>query len=251
MKSKEQNLKITILGCGDAFASGGRFNTCFYLNNEDHHFLVDCGASALISMKKYNVPISDIKFIILSHLHGDHFGGIPFFLLDAHYNQKRNNELSIIGPSGTKKKVNALMDLLYPGTDLNNFSYPVKFIEYEAGRTLFIEPLFITPYPVIHSKQSNPHGLRINFLEKIFAFSGDTEWTESLIDISKDADLFICESNFYNKSGPSHLDYHTIMIHKNRFSCKRLILNHLGEEMLSLKDNLEIECAEDGQVITL
>lgn len=248
--SNQEHLKVQILGCGDAFASGGRFNTCFYLHNNEHHLLIDCGASALISMKKYDIPLSKIEYIILSHLHGDHFGGLPFYLLDAQYNQNREKSITIIGPTGTEEKVKALTALLYPGTDLKDFNYDINFNEYKSEETIDIGPASVTAYPVIHTKASKPHGLRIQIQKKIFAFSGDTEWTESLIAISKDADLFICESNFYNKKAPNHLDYHTIMIHKDRFNCKKLLLNHLGEDMLSKKDTLEIECAEDGQEIT-
>nr|MDQ3395625.1 MBL fold metallo-hydrolase [Bacteroidota bacterium] len=239
------------IGCGDAFASGGRFNTCFYLHNQQHHVLIDCGASSLVNMKKLKMPVSEIEFIIISHLHGDHFGGIPFFLLDAQYNQKRNIPVTIVGPEGTALKVKKLMEILYPGIDLDTFSFNLNFIEYESNKLSKVGPLSIVPYPVLHSKGSQPHGLRINFSDKIFAFSGDTEWTDALPELSKDADLFICESNYYDNKAPNHLDYKTILKQKDKFSCKKLMLNHLGEEMISKIDVLEIDCVEDGQVIEL
>lgn len=247
----QQDLKVKILGCGDAFASGGRFNTCFYVHNQQNHIIVDCGASAIVSMKKYNVPLPEIEYIILSHLHGDHFGGIPFFLLDAQYNQKRGKSLSICGPEGTEDKVQKLSNLLYPGTDPKKMNFPVHFKEYESEKRMDLGSFSLTAFPVIHSEPSNPHGLRINFQDKVFAFSGDTEWTDKLFSISENADLFICESNFYDTKAPNHLDYKTLIKHKNRFSCKKIILNHLGEEMLSRLKELEIDCAEDGQVITI
>jgi ribonuclease BN (tRNA processing enzyme) len=251
IKNTINNLRVKILGCGDAFASGGRFNTCFYLNSMNRHVLVDCGASALISMKKFSIPLEEIDTIFISHLHGDHFGGLPFYFLDAQYNQKRVDLLTIVGPKGTEYKVKEITSLLYPGTDLDLLSYKIKFIEYKSNEELEIGDIILKALPVIHSEEAQAHGLRIIIGSKIFAFSGDTEWTEALIDLSKDADLFICESNFYNKDAANHLDYHTIMIHKNRLNCKKMLLNHLGEEMISKTDELDLECAFDGQDLIL
>lgn len=248
----EQNdLVVKILGCGDAFGSGGRFNTCFYLQGYERHILIDCGASALISMKKFSIPLEKIEYIILSHLHGDHFGGLPFYFLDAQYNQNRKDTLTIVGPKGMEYKIRKITSLLYPGTDLDSLEYKIKFKEYESSEKIEIENLEITALPVIHSEEAMPHGLRLKIENKIFAYSGDTEWTEALIDLSKDADLFICESNYYNKIAPNHLDYHTIMTHKKRFSYKKILLNHLGDEMISKTNDLDLECAFDGQEIIL
>ncbi|CAN5269830.1 MBL fold metallo-hydrolase [soil metagenome] len=248
---EENDLKVKILGCGDAFGSGGRFNTCFYLQGFDRHILIDCGASALISMKKFSIKLEKIEYIILSHLHGDHFGGLPFYFLDAQFNQKREEPLTIIGPQGTEEKVREITSLLYPGTDLDSFDYQVHFREYDSNENIELKNLKLTTFPVIHSEDAMPHGLRLRIENKIFAFSGDTEWTEALIDLSKDADLFICESNYYNKKASNHLDYHTIMTHKKRFSCKKIILNHLGDEMISKIEELDLKCAFDGQEIII
>jgi ribonuclease BN (tRNA processing enzyme) len=75
-------VKLRFLGTGDASASGGRHYTCFYVEIPAVKFLIDCGASALISMKKYNTPYTEIDAIFLTHFHGDHFTGIPFLMID-------------------------------------------------------------------------------------------------------------------------------------------------------------------------
>jgi ribonuclease BN (tRNA processing enzyme) len=74
---------LQALGCGDAFGSGGRFHTCFHVSARVVSFLVDCGASALIAMRRFGVDPNTIRTVLISHLHGDHFGGLPFLLLDA------------------------------------------------------------------------------------------------------------------------------------------------------------------------
>ncbi len=248
-ENHKDKVNLTIVGCGDAFASDGRFNTCFYLNYSDEHVLVDCGASSLVGLKKQDIPLSKINTIVLSHLHGDHFGGLPFYILDAKHLQKRTEPLNILGPKGTEQKTKELTALLYPGTDLDSMDYKINFQEYESREKVNVGQLEIQAFPVIHSEESNPHGLRITMGNKIFAFSGDTEWTDVLLEISNDADLFICECNYYGFKGPNHLDYQTILANLDRMNFKRIILNHLGEEMLDKISELKLDCAYDGQLI--
>ena len=88
-------MKLTIVGSGDAFGSGGRCNTCFFLETAKSTLLVDCGASALPALKGSALDPNRIDAIILSHLHGDHFGALPFLLLDAQFLSRRERALLI------------------------------------------------------------------------------------------------------------------------------------------------------------
>ena len=88
-------VKVRFLGSGDAFGSGGRLQACIHVEAGAMDFLLDCGASALCAMKRLGVPPSSVEAIILTHLHGDHFGGIPFFLLEAQLVSKREKPLVI------------------------------------------------------------------------------------------------------------------------------------------------------------
>lgn len=76
-------MQLQVLGCGDAFGSGGRFNTCFHLAGSAGTILIDCGASALIAMRRFGVEPNRIDTVFLTHLHGDHFGGLPWLILDG------------------------------------------------------------------------------------------------------------------------------------------------------------------------
>ena len=71
-------VRIQFLGSGDAFGSGGRFQTCFHLSGPSEPILIDCGASSLIALKRAGLDPSEIGCVLLTHLHGDHFGGLPF-----------------------------------------------------------------------------------------------------------------------------------------------------------------------------
>lgn len=246
---KQDNITIQILGSGDAFGSDGHFQTSFYVSGKGQHFLVDCGATALISMKRHYISPALIQTIFLTHLHGDHFSGISFFLLDAQYMQQREEPLNIIGPKGTEEKVFQALELFYPGIDPKEFSYYIKFREYEKYEEFGIGSLTVQAFPVIHAPGSMPHGLRIAFGGKVLAFSGDTSWTDILYKISEQADVFICECNFYETPNANHINYKELMNKKEAFTCKKMILNHLSEEMLRMKERIEIPIAEEGQTI--
>ena len=66
---------IRFLGTGDNFGSGGRLQACIYVDTGTSRFLIDCGASSLIAMKRAGISSAEIDAILISHLHGDHFGG--------------------------------------------------------------------------------------------------------------------------------------------------------------------------------
>src|SRR5687767_13711013 len=111
-------ISVQIIGCGVAFASGGKFNTCFLVRNPGFNFLIDCGSTSLVALKLLGISTEEIDAIFLSHFHGDHFGGIPYILLDAAYTSRRVKGLKIICPAGGEKKIRALGDLMYPGSKI-------------------------------------------------------------------------------------------------------------------------------------
>ena len=109
MLKTHSDVKLKVIGCGDAFGSGGRLNTCFYIDAGSIRFLVDCGASSLPGLKQYGIYADDIDAIVISHFHGDHYGGVPFILLDAAV-YGRTKRLQIISPVGGKRRIAALLD---------------------------------------------------------------------------------------------------------------------------------------------
>ena len=87
--AKRGEVRLRFLGSGDNFGSGGRFQACIHIDAGANRFLLDCGASSLIAMKRAGISTAAVDVILISHLHGDHFGGIPFFILDAQLISRR------------------------------------------------------------------------------------------------------------------------------------------------------------------
>lgn len=71
-------VQVRFLGSGEAFGSGGRLQSCILVSHPGGRFLVDCGATAMVSLRRFDVDPNTIDSIFLTHLHGDHFGGFPF-----------------------------------------------------------------------------------------------------------------------------------------------------------------------------
>ncbi|PRD47545.1 MBL fold metallo-hydrolase [Sphingobacterium haloxyli] len=243
MKKRSTHI-LTIVGCGDAFSSGGNAQTCFHVESPEGTFLIDCGAGTLAGIKKHGLSVAEIDTIIISHFHGDHYGGLPFILLDA-AKEKREEPLTIVSPPGGKEKIQQLVELLYPGSNvLDNLN--LNYVYYRQEKEITLSYVTVTPIPVAHKPESRPHGIRIRTAQKTIGYSGDTGWTDQLIKIAADTDLFICECCFYATAVDGHLHYLQLCEKTNHFRTKQILLTHFDEEMLANLDKVELRHAYDG-----
>jgi ribonuclease BN (tRNA processing enzyme) len=244
-------LRLTFLGSGDAFGSGGRGQTCMHVTGAERSFLVDCGPSALPAMRRLGVDPNDVELVLLSHLHGDHFGGLPFLLLDAELPSRRTNPLTIAGPAGTLERLRQAMEVLFPGAWRERWRFPLEIVELEPERRNEVGGLTVTPYVVSHPSGAPPLALRIEVDGRVVAFSGDTEWTPALSSVADGADLLVVESYTFDQPVPYHLDYRTLMRHAPELRAKRLVVTHMSAEMLDRVGGLDCEYAEDGKRLEL
>lgn len=241
-------VKIQFLGSGDAFGSGGRLQTCIMVTSSQHKILLDCGTTVLIGMRKYKINPNDIEMIFISHLHGDHFGGLPYFILEAKKLSKRTAPLIIAGPAGIKQRVEQAMEILFPGSTPDQTDFDLKFIELKPDNLHVLEGVNVIPYLGEHPSGAPTLILRLLLDNKVLAFSGDTELTSNLIKAGQQADLFITEASSYEQKIKYHIDYKTLMKHKDEINAKRIIVTHMGEDMLSRLKQLDCEYAVDGKI---
>ncbi len=244
-------ITVQFLGSGDAFGSGGRFQTCFFVRSEPARFLIDCGASSLIAMNRFGVDRADIDMILLSHLHGDHFGGLPFFVIDQDLLVRRTRPLVIAGPPGTAQRVTEAMEVMFPESSRVQHRFPLEIVELEPERPQVLGGVRVTPYVVLHPCGAPPLALRIECDGRIIAYSGDTVWTASLTKAARNADLFIAEAYTAVPKSRIHMDLATLVSHLGEISAKRVILTHMGAEMLATSGSLTYECAEDGKSVEI
>lgn len=251
-KTPEQSMELVVLGAGDAFGSGGRNQPAFLVNLPSWAFLLDCGATTLIALKRLDIDPGSIGAIILSHLHGDHTAGIPFLLLQYQFLTRREAPLIIAGPPGTEERVEGLWRLMYKETlEMMERRFTVEYLELAPKTWTQIGPLEVLPLELKHHHREVAYGYKVKAGERTLGYTGDTEWTEGLIELADGCDLFICESYRYERKLPFHMSYKEIQAHRPRLNCKRLLLTHLHTDALARIDEIPDEVAYDGMRILL
>ncbi len=244
-------MKLQFVGCGDALGSGGRYNTCFHVTGGSVNFLIDCGASSLPALKKLGIARDGIDLILITHFHGDHFGGLPFFLLDAQFT-RRVQPLTIAGPLGIKRKLIALMEALFENSSKTQQRFALDVVELAPQQLREFGAVKVAPYPVVHGESGGPFlAYRIEAEGRTITYSADTEWTEMLIPAARNADLFICEAYYYDRVVKNHLDLKTLEQHLPDIAPKKLVLTHMSDDMLGRLDRLPHSAASDGLVIEI
>jgi len=236
---------IKVLGCGEGFSAGGRFHTSFLVDLGGFRLLLDCGASTMVALRKFGVDPMSIDAVVISHLHGDHFGGLPF--LDRFYHAfSRPNPLPVWGPPLLRERFEMALEALFPGSGRR---YELELHSY--GRDFQVGPARLRALAVDHDPLSNPHGLRIEWEGKCLAFSGDSCWTETLVELAEDADLFICECGLLEPGGPKHNALSELRSQRARLRCKRLVLTHLAQEVIDLLPLPDFETLDDGMELSI
>ncbi len=244
-------MRLQFVGCGDALGSGGRYNTCFHLTGDRVNCLIDCGASSLPALKKLGLAREAIDLILITHFHGDHFAGLPFFMLDAQFG-RRSRPLVIAGPEGIEMRLTQVMEALFEHSSKTKPKFDLSVIALKPEQPRTFGAVTVTPYPVVHGESGGPFlGYRIEAEGRVIAYSADTEWTETLIPLAREADLFVAEAYYYDKIVRNHLSLATIEARLPAIKPKRLVLTHMSDDMLGRLDMLPHTTAHDGMIVEL
>ena len=153
-------MKLQFLGCGDAFGSGGRLNSCFFVENRSAHISNRLRRSGLIAIRRFGIDPNRIGTVFVSHLHADHFGGLPFLLLDAQLYSRRNAPLTLVGPPGFHRRLMEAMELFFPGSSTVQRKFSAEIREIGVGETNTINGISVTTYLVEHASGAFLSGTR-------------------------------------------------------------------------------------------
>ncbi len=246
-------MRLTVVGSGDAFGSGGRFNTCFMVET-DHVILLDCGASSPVALRSRGIDPNSIDGVILSHLHGDHFGGLPFLLLDAQLPSRRQRPLTIAGPPGTRARINAALEVFFPRSSTMTWRFPLDVIEIAPGEPADIIGLQVATTEVVHQSGAPSTAVRLTDGRRTLAYSGDTEWTDALLPVADGADLFICECYELARPTTGHMSWNLLQARLPLLRAHRIMITHMSASVLARLDEVRasgVLVAEDGLVVDL
>src|SRR5580704_10672905 len=207
---------VALLGTGDAFASYGRSQSGYLIDAPVGRVLMEAGPGLMQALKGRGVSTDSFDLLLISHLHGDHYGGLPFLILDYMWETRRKKALTIAGPAKLGK-------------------FKVKAIR--------------SP----HTKPDISLSLRVDGGGKSVVFSGDSGWNDELVKFSDGADLFLCECTYYESAHLKfHLNYPQLAANRDKFNVRRMVLTHLGREMLSRReDEIALEMGYDGMKVEI
>ncbi len=250
MHDEQGGIGVRFVGGGDAFGSGGRFQACTFVQAASTRLLLDCGASSLVALKRLGMDPGAVDSVLVSHLHGDHFGGIPFLVLDGQFG-RCERPLLVAGPPGLQERVLQAMEVLFPGSSGVQRRFAVQWLGLPERQAVHLGSLVVTAFPVVHPSGAPAYAFRLAYQDKVLAYSGDTEWTEALVEAAHGADLFLCECYTVERQVKFHLSYAAIRAHRARLGCRRLILTHLGADALARLDEIVDEIAQEGERLRL
>jgi ribonuclease BN (tRNA processing enzyme) len=250
--AENRQLTVTFAGSGDAFGSGGRYQACIHIRGSHGlgPILLDCGATSLSALKYFRLDPGEVEVVFVSHLHGDHFGGLPFLILDGQFS-RRTAPLTIAGPPGVTGRLTDTMECLFPGSSGTPRRFDIRTIEIKPGATTNVAGITVTAWEANHPSGAPSLVLRLGLGGRTIAYTGDTAWTDAVIECSAGADLLIAEAYYRDKNIPYHLRQADLYAHRDRLTAKRIVLTHMSADMLDHPDPAAFQAAHDGLTFNL
>ena len=213
-------MRVRFVGTGDAFGSGGRWQTCIHLTDNGPGVLVDCGATSLVAMKAQGLDPGEIDAVVVSHLHGDHFGGLPFLVLDGQFSG-RTASLRVAGPPGTGDRLRQAMEVFFPQAEQARRRFDVLVTELVPdGSPVRIGQATVRAWQVEHACGAPPLAVRVDLGTASFGYSGNTQWTPALAEAARGATMFAVEAYTFERPIRYHLDYLTLFRHLADLACR-------------------------------
>ncbi len=238
-------LEVFFIGTGDAFCSGGRRNSAILLRDGSRTLLLDCGPTTLQGLQDLGIDPRDIDAIAISHFHGDHAGGTSFLLLDFLFEHARSRPLEIIGPPGIQEFVTRSSEHFHFNVDVKR-GYRLAYREFDCGSKLETNGFSLLPIPALHHPETRPHMLRIQAQTRSVFFTGDTGWHDTFPGHVGDVDLLISECTLLEDGFEYHISHERMRAERARFDARRIVLTHLGSQVLEEMDSIEFDTADDG-----
>ena len=197
-------LDVCLLGTGGMMPLPRRWLTALMTRYNGHSLLIDCGEGTQVAIKEKGWSFKPVDVICFTHYHGDHISGLPGLLLTMG-NAERTEPLTLIGPKGLERVVNALR-VIAP-----ELPFELKFIEINGPEQVFeINGYRITAFKVNHNVLCYGYSLEILRQGKFspdmvlgparkglkVTYTTDTRPTESILKNASGSDLFICEGMY-------------------------------------------------------
>lgn len=214
---------VTVIGCSGSFPGPDSPASCYLLQAEGYSLLLDLGSGALGALQRYH-SLYGIDAIVLSHLHADHCLDLCGYWVARRYCPNGPQpRIPVYGPDGTAERMARAYDMDPDPGMREAFDFEsLRCVRREIG------PFTVTTAPMSHPVDA--YGFRVEYAGQVVAYSGDTGPSDALVDLARDADLFLCEASFLDRPDlPTnlHLTAREAGEHAARAGVDRLVLTHL------------------------
>ncbi len=246
--------RLTFLGTADAYAAGGRGHACYWLEDGLGTVAVDFGPTALMQARRFGCDLNALDGVFLTHLHGDHIGGLPVLLVELRYGQRRTRPFTIAGPPGTRARVEALWQATFPSV-LDGLTCPIEWVEWQVPGEVSVLGRRVQAISAQHDRLAEATSFVVRGPDGALAFSGDTGWQPALAALVAGVDCFVTECSSVAAGYWGHLSVEELVAHRDELAVGRLVVSHLSDESraaaLAQSDALRADVADDGWSLTL
>jgi ribonuclease BN (tRNA processing enzyme) len=226
-------MKVTILGQWGAYPKAGEATAGYLLEHENEKILIDCGSGVLAQLQKY-IKLSELSAVIVSHTHFDHIADLGCLqyacLIDTDLGLRTSALPIYIADESNNNKFITMI-----GTDLRSIS---------VQETLYISGLHFSFVKTFH--EAYCLAVKVQFHNKVFVYTADTFYDESLIDFCASANLLIAETSFYKQFPDAkkygHMNSSEVGSLALKANVGKLILTHLPH--FGELDRLALEAGE-------
>jgi ribonuclease BN (tRNA processing enzyme) len=212
-------MKLTIIGFWGGYPKKNEASSGYLLEHNGYRLLVDCGSGVLSKLQNFLEP-EDLDAVILSHYHPDHIADIGVL----------QHARLIQGFLGKSFGTLPIYGHIFDQAEFGKLSYKniTKGIAFNPSHVLKLGPFTISFLRTNHPVEC--FAMRLEVEGKVFVYTADTSFKEEFIEFSRDADVLLCECNFYkgqNGQGAGHMTSIDAGIVAQQANVKKLILTHL------------------------
>ena len=248
-------IEVTLLGSGGATPYLQRTTPMIALNVNTDIILFDCGSGATQRLAQAGIKAGSLNSLFFTHFHADHCVDFPIIVLTS-YLEGRNAPLKVYGPKGTISFVELMLNDLFSYiprliSNILEVEFKIDVFEVEPLQTIQFHNYIVKVGAAKHSANSLCY--RVDTGIESVAFSGDTEYSQDVINIAHDCNLLIHECPFPENFGatPGHTSPSQVGQIAKKANANSVVIIHLFEEVLGNEDQMrnEIQKNFDGEVI--
>ena len=237
-------MQLTVLGSGTSVPVPDRFPAGYLVEHGPNRVMVDCGPGTLRRLAQAGVSPAQLDAVLLTHYHTDHcadLAALLFALRSPHLSARP--PLTVYGAPGLERMA-ALLTQAWPW--LEPKGYELRLVEWLPG-TKTVHGFEVTSIPIRHTAQSLGYRLRTD--AGVVALSGDADTCEELVDLARDADVFVCDTAAPDEAKiDGHLTPGLAADYAQRAGARELVMTHFYPECDGVDLVAQARARYDGKV---